>query len=131
MAPEDVGAFVRYLSAHDLQHVRNGSSADISVVDQFRGPTVPCEWLEVRLLDEGYSIAWLAGTEPRLLAHPVGWTPERSRSLRFVGTDESEERLLRLGTRDKVDILLDYDTGKQVYMGRVKPDDRSDPSHHR
>ena len=123
MAPEDVGAFIDYLSRHGLVHVRNRSSVDISVVDQFRGATAPCDWLEVRLLEEGYSIAWLAGTEPKLLSYPPEWTPERSPSLQFVDTDEAKEGLLRLGSESKVGIVLDYKTGKQVYIGRVTPPD--------
>ena len=128
MVPDDVGAFVEHLARYGLVHLRDGRSVDISVVDQFRGVTAPCNWLEVRLLDEGYSIAWLAGTDPKVLAYPAGWTPERSRSLQLVDETEAERRLLRLGAEGKIDVVLDYETGKQTYIGRVRPSEPKDPS---
>lgn len=46
MDPRDVGRYIDWLERKGLVFVRDGKTIDLAVVDQFTGPTAPCEWLE-------------------------------------------------------------------------------------
>src|SRR6516162_9673483 len=46
MDPKAVENFVKVLEAAGLVFLRSGKCADIAVVDQQRGPTMPSDWLE-------------------------------------------------------------------------------------
>jgi hypothetical protein len=120
MVPGDVGAFVVRLSRLGLVFQRDGRSADIVVVDQLHGPTTLCDWLESGRHPDGYSAAWLAGTEPGALAHPPGWTPAQSAAMNFVSNESARDRLQVLANEENLETVLDYETGKQVFRGRVR-----------
>ena len=120
MVPADVHAFIEHLSAFGFIHVTDRRAVDLSVVDQLQGSTVPCDWLEGGKHPDGYSAVWLAGTVPGYLAHPVGWTPEQSRMMKFSPNAEVGARFLHLGMHGRSDVLLDYQTGSQMYVGRVR-----------
>ena len=121
MVPDDVRVFVESLATHGIVHLRHGKAVDIVVVDQFQGPTSPCDWIEGGRHPDGYSAVWLAGTIPGWFAHPVGWSPEQSARMNFASNEEVKERLLGLATRDGVDMVLDFKTGREGYIGRTKP----------
>ena len=129
MVPDDVRNHVQRLMSKGLIHVQAGKAADIVVVDQFQGPTTPCDWINGGIYAAGYSAVWASGTKPGALAHPSGWTPETSRGMNFTPNDEVDERLLRLGMTGRLDTFLDFKTGKEVYIGRVRgqPDTDSAP----
>lgn len=120
MVPGDVGEFVERLSRLGLVFQRDGRSADIVVVDQLHGPTTLCDWLESGRHPDGYSAAWLAGTEPGALAHPPGWTPAQSAAMNFVSNESARDRLQVLANEENLETVLDYETGKQVFRGRVR-----------
>jgi hypothetical protein len=46
MSPVDVEGLVRHLEVIGLVFLRDGATVDIAVVDQVRGPTRRCDWLE-------------------------------------------------------------------------------------
>ncbi len=46
MSPEDVKAYVEDLERHGLIYLENENAIDLVVVDQIRGPTTQCEWIE-------------------------------------------------------------------------------------
>jgi hypothetical protein len=119
MAPADVQEFVSALEKVGLVHQRDGQALDLVVVDQRRGPTTPCRWVEAGRHPDGYSAAWLAGTIPGWFAHPKGWTVQNSKQLELSTTEEAEQRFLRIAREKNVETLLDYFTGKQMYMGRT------------
>jgi hypothetical protein len=116
MSPHDVRWFVDQLADLGLEHVRDGRAVDLAVVDQFRGPTTPCDWLEAGKHPDGYAAAWKAGTIPGAFAYPPGWTPQQSRDLHFVSSEEVDERVLELAREDGVDVFLDFKTGKLMYI---------------
>jgi hypothetical protein len=119
MAPDDVRRFVERLQLLGFTHLHNGRAVDLVVVDQLRGPTSQCDWLEAGRHPDGYSAAWKSGTIPGWFAHPAGWTPRQSGEMQFVGTDEAKESLLRLTQEPGMDVVLDFRTGKEVYVGRT------------
>lgn len=119
MTPEDVGVYITRLEREGLIFFVDGSVVDIAVVDQHIGPTAHCDWLAGGKYPDGYSAVWLAGTQPGFLAYPPGWTPEQSSELTFVSNEEVSERFFRLSETDYVETLLDFATGRVVYMGRT------------
>lgn len=137
MSPDDVESFVTNLERGGLTFVRDGQAVDITVVDQMRGPTIPTEWLEYAQLTLGntrnkVAACWLfigrrvsAGVhmpaEGMSLATPDGWRYEDSlsASFKFVGNDEFEEKLKYLRTDDDVDVYLDRETGKEVFLSKT------------
>lgn len=113
---------------------------DIAVVDQVRGPTRPCAWLEFGRFPMGQSpvdkvsMCWLFEGE-RILgeAHyfkeksmqlhaPTGWRYEGSLSQKFgfVPTEDFDDRLTYLRSEAGLDVYLDRATGKEVFVGRPK-----------
>jgi hypothetical protein len=134
--PKAVERFVNSLKSHGLVFLSQAKCVDIAVVDQQRGPTEPCEWLEFARIPfgkEGARVAacWLfegpsmvAGPHvPGLefdLAAPSGWTYEGSLSERFtfVPNEDVQERLEYKRTENGIDVFLDTSTGREVYKPR-------------
>jgi hypothetical protein len=133
MDPKAVGKFVEDLQAGGLVFLKSGRCVDIVVIDQQRGPTTPCEWIEFARIPFGKSggrvaVCWLF-EGPRLaagvhfpgeridLATPNGWTFEGSISERFsfVPTEDVAARLKYLRTENGLDVFLDTSTGGEVF----------------
>lgn len=134
MAPQDVEHFIDHLVRHGLTFLQGDKAIDIAVVDQQRGPTTPCEWIEFTQLPFGdgrVSTCWLfegrrfgAGIHMRgtpILVTPPGWEFEGSLSQRFtfVPAGEAGERLQFLRRDGAVDVYLDLATGREVFIGRA------------
>ncbi len=136
MDPKAVGKFVEGLQAAGLVFLESGKCTDIAVVDQERGPTIPCEWLEFAHIPFGKSggrvaACWLF-EGPRLaagvhipgrstdLATPEGWTLQGSISQRFtfVPNENVGQRLKYLRTESGLDVFLDTSTGREVFKPR-------------
>jgi hypothetical protein len=133
MDPKDVERFVAHLQRGGLQFLSQGKCIDIAVVDQQRGSTMSCDWLELARTPFGkegkrVAICWLfdgprvaAGlhlSESSLdLAVPKGWSYEGSLSERFkfVPAEDLQSRLIYLRTEKGVDVFLDTSTGREVY----------------
>jgi hypothetical protein len=136
MEPKAVEQFVEGLQAAGLVFLRSGKCVDIAVVDQQRGPTMPCEWLGFARIPFGKSGSKVAACwlfeGPRLaagvhfpgksinLATPNGWTFEGSISeqFSFVPTEDVEESLKYLRTESGLDVFLDTSTGREVFRPR-------------
>src|SRR6266446_2173444 len=133
MDPGAVGKFVESLQAAGLVFVPSGKCTDLVVVDQQRGATMPCDWLEFAHIPFGktggkVAACWLF-EGPRLaagihlpeksidLATPDGWTFEGSISERFsfVTNENVGDRLKHLRTESGLDVFLDTSTGREVF----------------
>ena len=136
MAPEDVGAFVTHLEENRLRFLEGGRPVDLAVADQQHGLTTPCDWLrfaKFKFENRGQvSVCWLfegpslgAGIPIRStslnLATPAGWSYEGSlsQSVVFVPTGQENERVKFLRSENGVEVYLDLDTGKEVFVGRT------------
>jgi hypothetical protein len=125
MAPPDARGFIEGLEQLGFIHVKHGQAVDLVVVDQFRGPTTRCDWIEGGRYPNEYSAVWLAGTIPGGFVHPSGWRVGQSSKMHFTPNSEVDERFVRLAREKNLETLLDYKTGKQVYVGRVpSPSDK-------
>jgi len=96
--PKDVESYVKRLERKGLTFLLDGKAADMAVVDQQRGPTTVCKWLEFGRgpFDQNHnkiSICWFFdgsnNTSVKLFT-PAGWAFENSLSRRIglVATDE-------------------------------------------
>ena len=120
MVPEDVQRFVGYLATCDIRHIVAGKSVDCVVVDQTRGPTAPCEWLEFAVHEAGFGIAWIKGTPAQPMYAPDAWSIEQSQQVEFVAGADVPDRLVPLAREDGNDVYLDLATGREGYVGRVR-----------
>lgn len=102
------------LFAHGFTDENEYRAADMAYVEQRIGLTVPCDWLEWRNHLDGFTYAWLAGTEPGDMAAPADWTPEQSRNMTRTDLRGDDERLFPLGAEGGVERWLDLATGKQI-----------------
>jgi ADP-ribosylglycohydrolase len=133
MHPHEVEWFIDRLTARGLTFLSEGKCVDVAVVDQQRGPTMPCDWLEFGRFrfgnnDEQVSACWLF-EGPRIahglhlkgthfeLATPPGWDFNNSLSARFtfLSNEQSEGRLQFLG-RDELDGMTGTLTPRQVLL---------------
>ena len=134
MHPEEVERFTDLLSSRGLVFLSDGECVDISVVDQQRGPTMPCHWLEFGQFGYGdnsgrISACWFfegprvenglhMKSENLEVAMPAGWDYENSLSAQFtfISNDQTDERLRLLHTEDGLDVFLDTEKGHKVFM---------------
>jgi hypothetical protein len=126
MSPTDVKSFVDALEELGLHYIREGAAVDLVIVDQQRGPAAPCAWLEyghVSLGEAGNRVA--AARDPAsssdTLATPEGWSFSGSLSdkFTFAGSEDLEKKLRFLRTEGGLDVYLNLDTGKEVFLGRT------------
>ena len=126
MTPQDVGAFINKLQQAGLEFLRSENAVDLAVVDQLRGPTTPCDWLEfghINMSSNGNKVATcrLAGSQSIQIATPNGWKYEGSLSAShgFVSNEDAHKNLEFLRNENGVDVFLDKTSGKEVYVGRT------------
>ena len=136
MDPKAVESFVNHLRSSGLVFLSQGECIDLAVVDQQRGLTMPCGWLEFARMPFGEkggqcAACWLfeglrltAGIhfpgESLDIATPEGWKYAGSLSERFsfVPTGAMEERLKYLRTENGVDVFFDASTGRECFKPR-------------
>jgi hypothetical protein len=105
---------VALLRSHGFADVEDGKVVDMAYVEQRFGPTMPCDWLAWREHRDGFTCAWLAGTEPGDMAAPDDWTPERSRAMIREDIRDDAENMIKLADEDGIETWLDLSTGKQL-----------------
>jgi hypothetical protein len=126
MTPVDVESFIKQLERNGLMFLEGDKSSDITVVDQMRGPTLKCDWLEFGHADwdgKGHKIAAcrLVDTQSREIVTPPGWVYEKSlsASFGFVPTEHEQKSLKFLRHENGIDVYMNTQTGKEVYVGRT------------
>jgi len=126
MTPDDVESFIKKLEKYGLIFLRDDQSVDIAVVDQLRGPSKKCEWLEfgnVNMSKYGQKVAAcrLVGSEVMQVVTPQDWVYEKSlsSSYGFVPTEHKEKGLKYLRHENGLDVYLNPVTGEEVFVGRT------------
>jgi hypothetical protein len=94
--------------------VDDDRAVEMVMVDQAHGPVMPCTWLGWAKHPDGFTHAWLEGTEPGELAVPADWTAERSRALQRSDIREEPGRAMRLASENGIETWLDFHTGQLV-----------------
>ena len=128
MSPEDVESFVRKMEEYGFSYQHEGEAEDLVVVDQIKGPMVPCDWIEFGKVDwqddpqKKVVVCFMIGTKIDQVLTPDGWEYDRSLSkhFTFVPTNERYEKTVFIENRDGNEVHIDLATGKEVYRGRAK-----------
>jgi len=85
----EADANIHRLEAGGLQYLQDGAPRDMILVDQIRGPSAPCDWLEVGQMQIGpgkmVMAARLVNSQVGTLFTPDGWRYEQSHS-KTLGT---------------------------------------------
>jgi len=130
MGPPDVEKFSNRLQRSGLRFFHNSGFVDFAVVDQREGPTARCDWLvfsHITFFDPPMTVATceLAGSregESITVAFPPGWEYEKSlsKNFEFTPTEEFVQRYRFLRSENGVDVMLDLETGREIYVGRTR-----------
>lgn len=81
MSPQDVESFVKKLQCNGLEFLQGDEATDIAVVDQIRGLTSKCSWLEFGSVSTGsngprVAACRLTGSQVMEVVFPPGWAFE-------------------------------------------------------
>ena len=109
--PDDATTVVDSLRKHGIVELEGNTLHELAIIDQREGPTLPCDWLEWRQHRDGFTYAWLAGTEPGDMAAPADWTAEQSRGLTRRDLRDEAGRMLKLAEDGELETWLDFRTG--------------------
>lgn len=128
MTPADVEGYVGDLERSGLTYIEFGRAKDLVVVDQMRGPTAACEWIEFGHIDldddpkKRIAACRLKGSLNQQIVMPEGWSFESSLSSTygFIPND-SGGGLTFLRHEDGLDVYFNELTGKEVFVGRRAP----------
>ena len=125
MDPRDVERFIQVLEARDLVFQRDGRAIDIVVVDQLRGPTTRCDWVEFGHVPHESGTGRIAccrlnGSTLNHVAMPDGWVYEESLSSShgFVPSEHVESSLRFLRHEDGLDVYRSPLSDQEVYVAR-------------
>ncbi len=124
MIPDDVGDFIKELEQAGFIYMQNGKAKDLVVVEQLRGPTTACDWIEFGHLQfEGNRVAAcrLKGSTQKVFMHPDGWEYKGSLTdnFKYVPTEEVKKNMRFLRHENNLDVYLDLATNKEMYIGRT------------
>ena len=127
MSPADVQSFVDQLERNGLVFLRGDESVDIVVVDQVRGPSAKCDWVEFGHIpwhdrDQQIAACRLRGSEVMRVVTPPGWVYEKSLSATFgfQPTEHAAKGLEFLRHEKGLDVYRSRLTGEEVYIGRTR-----------
>jgi hypothetical protein len=119
MDSADADAYISVLVERGLVAERDRASVDLAPIMQNKGITVPAEWLKYREIESNgtrLSICWRTGTEPGEIAVPKGWTYDNT--MTWMPTSFVGDRLKFLRMDGGVEVYLDLQTSKELYVGR-------------
>ena len=127
MSPVDVESYVKHLEKVGFVYLKASEAIDLVVVDQQRGLSANCKWVEFGHvnLDGAHSkrvatCQIIGGVEEPLLT-PDGWQYEGSLSQTFVFApiEHVDKSLEFLRHEDGLDVYFNKLTGKEVYLGKT------------
>jgi hypothetical protein len=83
MTPDDVESFIKKLEGYGLVFNDSDKAIDIAVIDQIRGPTINCEWLEfghinLDMDEKKIAACRLVNSKSEEIYYPDGWVYEES-----------------------------------------------------
>jgi len=125
MSPEDVATFVAALRAHGIVYEQDGKARDLVVIDQIRGPLLPCDWVELGDVTLAPSKRIAAcrkkGSAIEQIVTPPGWSYETSLSATYtyVPKEHLDKSFKFLRHEDGFDVYRNELTGAEAYVGRT------------
>lgn len=126
MVPVDVQSYIEHLTENGLTYKDDGKSIDIVVVDQTRGPTTLCDWVDFGEAnwnnDPKCPISLCCAKETKLnqIVVPEGWNYESSLSAnhKYVEGESIPDNLKFLRNENGLDVLVDENTGQEFFVRR-------------
>lgn len=126
MVPKDVQTYVEYLTGNGLTFKQSDKAIDIVVVDQQRGMTTLCDWVDFGETDwnnnpdQPISVCCAKPTKLNNVVVPEGWDYEKSLSVNYKYFDGKQipEGLKLVRSENGIDVLLDEKTGQEFYVRR-------------
>lgn len=120
MHPNDVRQWISHLEGHGLVFVtdRDGQpprAVDFVVVDQRRGPTCECSWLDTEVIS-GVRWGWWNALPRGRGAAPAHWQPSDTNRLTWHSDEEAEGMVFATTTRG--DQSINPQTGATEYVSR-------------
>jgi hypothetical protein len=97
-----------------IVHVDDKRSADVVCIDELSGPRTPCDWIEWRQHPDGFTYAWLAGTDPGDVVAPTMRRREEARWHRPRAEEVESGHMIQLASENGLDYWLDLHTGRQI-----------------
>jgi len=126
MSPFDVESFINGLEKIGFKYLVNGHASEIAVIDQIKGFTAPCDWLDaghVEIDNGKHKVAAckLKGCRSKHIIFPEGWEYNKSlsREYGFVPNEHMEKSLQFLRHENGIDVYFNRLTGKETYIGRT------------
>jgi hypothetical protein len=127
MTPHDTQSYVEILGKAGLVYRGvDGEPIDLVVVDQNRGPVIPCDWLDFGHTDwnndplQPIAVCCARPVKNTGVVAPEGWSYAESLTAnsRFVAGDEIPPNLEFLRHDGGVDVLRDKETGQNFFISR-------------
>ncbi len=119
MAPQDAGLWIETLEDLGLTFVHESPTEtiaiDIVVVDQLKGSTCICPWIQSEIID-GHRWAWENGKSPGDFVAPPDM---KERNFTFIPQEVADGMAIVTETMGTSDQTIDNETGKTNYIGRV------------
>lgn len=118
MHSDDVKTFVAGLVKKGFVPTFENNAFEVAVVSPSHGLYAHgCEWL-VFATYQGVPVAWADGTDPTPIVGPPGY--ELGRTSECITAEEASKRLIFIRTENAIDVFMDKETGKEVYVGRTR-----------
>ena len=127
MSPVDVESYVKHLEENGFIYLQNNEAIDLVVVDQQRGLSANCTWVEFGHVNlDGDASKRVAGCQvvdgvDEPLLTPDGWEYESSLSqtFAFAPTEHVGKSLEFLRHENGLDVYFNKLTREEVYLGRT------------
>jgi len=104
---------VDQIRAHGLVELNGKRATDLVIVDEAKGPLLPCQWLAWRQHPDGFTFAWMTNIAPGPMVTPADWVADPGRRLTAAGRRAVEhERMFKLAEDDASETWLDFETGE-------------------
>ena len=117
MAESDAQKFMKKLASFEL-NVSSGPDPDAVIISEFNQEVHPyCEWIETASWEKAV-IAWKSGSKPTRVVAMEGFDPSVGSGLSFHDP-ESMDHLEFLRLDNNVEVFMNKETGKEVFIGRT------------
>lgn len=122
------GVVAAYRQNHDCTDVKEAAK-DIIIVDQLRGPAVPCDWIAFGHVNldrnpaRRVAACRLSGSSLHQVVTPDGWRFEESLTISFgfIPTGKENKSLVWLRRENGLDVYVNRVTGREVFTARGEP----------
>jgi len=120
LTPDAADRVAELLTNAGMRESMEGEFHEFAIVDQKHGPVLHCPWLVWLADPEGFTCAWLAGTDRGEMSMPAGWAAEQSRRLTRLDLPDASPDAVKLAEESGVETWLSYRTGRIILRASKK-----------